>query len=149
MATKGRPTKYLPAYVVLAEYMAKVGATDAQMAEAFEVSVETFYTWKDQHPDFLEAIKRGKEDPDGKVERSLFQMATGYTYETEKALVVSDGQGAGSHIEKVLVRETIPPNPTSMIFWLKNRKPKEWRDKQEVQVAASVEIKHTFDPEGV
>jgi len=29
--------------------------------------------------------------------------------------------------------EELPPDPTSMIFYLKNRRPDRWRDKQEVE----------------
>lgn len=59
MATKGRPTKYLPAYVVLAEYMAKVGAKDDMIAEVFGVDIETFIDWQLKHADFTEALRKG------------------------------------------------------------------------------------------
>ena len=127
---RGRPTDYREEYVLTVEYMARLGMTDKAMAEKLGVTEQTFNNWKQKYPDFFASIKRGKEEPDEKVERALFEMSTGYSYETEKALVVSDGKDAGAHVEKVTVRETIPPNPTSMIFWLKNRRPDRWRDGQ-------------------
>jgi hypothetical protein len=64
------------------------------------------------------------------VERSLFQRATGYEQQTVKIFMPS---GADSPIFAPF-REVIAPDTTACIFWLKNRKPKEWRDKSELEV---------------
>lgn len=128
----GRPSKYRAEYCLAAEAFARLGWTDVQIAEKIGVTESTLSKWKIDHPEFSEALKRGKEDPDDRVEGSLFEMANGYTYETEKALVVSDGKDVGSHVEIVKVKETIPPNTTAIIFWLKNRRSAKWRDRQEI-----------------
>jgi len=36
-------------------------------------------------------------------------------------------------ITKVPYREHVPPDVTACIFWLKNRKPHEWRDVQQME----------------
>lgn len=127
----GRPTKYNAQFHPgWGEALASKGLTNPQMADKMGIAESTFIKWMAEHEEFSVAIKRGREDPDNLVEKSLFEMATGYSYNTEKALVVSDGKDIGSHVEKVSVHETIPPNPTSMIFWLKNRRPDKWRDGQ-------------------
>lgn len=150
----GRPTKYNAQFhPMVARLLAEKGLTDKQMAAEIGITESTFHAWKHDHPQFSESLTAGKEGPDELVERSLFQMATGYTYETEKALVISDGKDNGSHPEIVKVRETIPPNPTSMIFWLKNRRPDKWRDKQDVALTdgegKNLNISLSIDPRGV
>lgn len=144
----GRPTKYKPEYCLVVEALARLGWTDAQMAEKLGVSMSTFSLWKTEYPEFSEALRIGKEPSDERVERSLYRMATGYRHMVKKPMEVKDGGGT-SHIEIIEYEEHIAPNPTSMIFWLKNRRPDRWRDKQEVEVDSTVEIKHSFDPEGV
>ncbi len=46
------------------------------------------------------------------------------------------------NITKV-VEKQLPPDPTSMIFWLKNRRPEEWRDKTDVDLNV-VDIKQAL-----
>lgn len=129
----GRPSEYSPDYVAEVEKFAKNGATDMEIADFFDVSVRTIYRWRAQHDDFCHAIKAAKLEADARVERSLYQRALGYEQESVKIFLGKDG-------EPVLVpfREHITPDSTAMIFWLKNRKPKEWRDKQEVEHSGGV-----------
>ena len=100
------------------------GATDAELAHEFDVSVQTLYNWRAKYPQFLEALKIPKAIADERVERSLFERATGYTRESVKIFCGKDGQ-----VTEAPFLEHVPPDPTAMIFWLKNRKPAEWRDK--------------------
>ena len=48
-------------------------------------------------------------------------------------VVTEPGKNAGSKVERVKVRKIYPPDTLAGIFWLKNRKPKEWRDRHEVE----------------
>jgi len=102
------------------------GATNAELADEFGVSIRTIDEWKAKYPEFLRAIKASKPVADQRVERSLYERAVGYTVDTEKVFCGKDGQ-----VTRVAVREYYPPDTTAMIFWLKNRKQKEWRDKIE------------------
>lgn len=144
----GRPSKYDPKMLLAIEYMARNGLTDAQMSEKLGVSEVTFNAWKKTYPEFLNALKIGKADADDQVEASLFRMATGYEHEVEKPMIVSTGDYV-TEVEIVKYTERLAPNPTSMIFWLKNRRPEKWREKQEIEMTGPVEIKHTFDPKGI
>jgi hypothetical protein len=103
-----------------------LGATDEQIADFFGVSVPTIDNWKKAHPAFLGALKESKAALDTKVERSLYERAMGYSHPAVKILTVA-GQ-----VEQVPYVERYPPDTTAMIFWLKNRKPAEWRDRQEI-----------------
>lgn len=122
----GRPTQYKPEYSEQAKEMCLNGATDVQLADEFGVSVQTLYNWRSKYPEFLEALKGGKEVADALVERSLYERATGYERDSVKIFLAKDGS-----VVQVPFREYVPPDATSMIFWLKNRKPAEWRDRHE------------------
>lgn len=121
----GRPSAYQADFAVQAEKLCKLGATDAELADFFGVSTVTIWRWQSAHEQFCNALKRGKESADERVERSLYNRAVGYTFDSEKVF-----QHQGSIVRAKTI-EHVPPDTTSMIFWLKNRRPEQWRDKTE------------------
>ena len=129
-----RPSKYRPEFVTQAEKLCKLGATDLEVADFFGINVATLYRWKGEHDEFCEALKSGKEASDNRVERSLFSRATGYEHDEVDIRVVMN------RIVKTPIRKFYPPDTTAAIFWLKNRKPAEWRDKQELEHSGSVTL---------
>jgi hypothetical protein len=120
---RGRPSKFKPDFVKQAGKLAALGATDREMAEFFEVNEATLHRWKLDRPDFCEALKAAKETADNRVERSLYNRAVGYSFDSEK---VFHFQCA---ITRAPVVEHVPPDVTACIFWLKNRRPDLWREK--------------------
>lgn len=144
----GRPTKYKPEYVEQARKLAKLGATDFEVAQFFNVSVKTVDKWKIEHPKFVGALKLGKTEPDARVKRSLYSRATGYTYDAEELFLVDHTTITTNPKDKknpivvktkkvvrVPVVKHVPPDPTSCIFWLKNREPTDWRAMKAVEVS--------------
>lgn len=119
----GRPSKYKEEFVKQAAKLAALGATDLEMADFFGVSHQTLNAWKVAHPEFLESLKIGKEKADERVEHSLYCRAMGYSHEETDIRVVNN------EIVMTPMIKHYPPDTTAMIFWLKNRKPAEWRDK--------------------
>ena len=75
----------------------------------------------------------GKQAADDRVERSLYQRANGYSHPAVKVFMTRDGKT----IEHKYT-EYYPPDPTSMIWWLKNRRPDRWRDVQNIDHAVGV-----------
>jgi len=122
---KGRPSDFKPEFIDQAKKACELGATDADLAEFFKVDVRTIYRWKHEHPDFCQALKHGKDVADQMVEQSLFRKATGYSHAATK---IFQYEGAPVTVDYT---EHTPPDTTACIFWLKNRKPKEWRDRIE------------------
>lgn len=110
--------------LILLQGWARDGLTDEQIARNMGISVRTLYKWKKKYGQIGQALKKGKEVVDREVENALLRSALGYEYE-EQALT---NKG-----EVVTLRKYQPPNTTAAIFWLKNRKPQEWRDKQQVE----------------
>lgn len=123
----GRPSLYQPEFAKQAEKLTVLGATDVELADFFEVDVRTIYRWKHEHEEFCQALNAGKEKADERVENSLYQKAVGYTFESEK---IFNHQG---EILRAPIYEHVPPDTTAAIFWLKNRRPDVWRDKQEME----------------
>jgi hypothetical protein len=121
----GRPTKYDPAFATQAEKLAKLGATDMELADFFEVDTRTIYRWKHDHPAFCQALKGGKDEADERVERSLYQKAIGYEQDEVKIFMPA---GAEKPVYAPF-RAKVAPDTTAAIFWLKNRRSQEWRDK--------------------
>lgn len=126
----GRPTKYKPEYVELAFNYSLLGATDAQMAKYFDVSEQTLNAWKWQFPEFLEALKKGKEEADASVAKRLYHRAKGYTHKEDK-IFLHEGEPVVVPTEK-----HYPPDTTAAIFWLKNRQRDKWRDVSRQEISA-------------
>jgi hypothetical protein len=124
----GAHSEYKPEFAAQAEKLCVLGATDSEIADFFGVSVRTIQRWKLQHEEFCHSIKIGKVTADDRVERSLYEKATGFVYEEEQAFKVRDA-GGSERLETIRVERMAPPDTTAMIFWLKNRRKDEWRDR--------------------
>lgn len=131
---RGRPSKFTPAILKQARFLAEKGCTDDEMAKFFEVSESTFNLWKIKHGDFSESLKEGKSFADDKVQNALFQRAIGFSHLDTH---VSNHQGA---VTLTPIVKHYPPDTTAAIFWLKNRRPAEWREKIDVNANHSAEI---------
>lgn len=129
-----RPSDYRAKFCDKAKKLCENGATDLEVADCLNISAATLYRWKVTHPEFCESLKAGKAVADARVERSLYNRAVGYTFDSEKVF-----QFKGD-IVRAETREHVPPDTTAAIFWLKNRKPEEWRDKQEQAVSGALSI---------
>lgn len=132
----GRPTLYKEDYAKQAKKLALLGATDQEMADFFEVDVRTIYRWKHDHDEFCQALKAGKDVADERVERSLYQKAIGYEQDEVKIFM----PGGASEPVYAPFRAKIAPDTTAAIFWLKNRRSKDWRDKTEQEVSGQLTV---------
>ena len=121
------------------EGWARDGLTDKQIAENIGVAYSTFRDWIKRFPALTAPLKRGKEVIDRQVENALLKRALGYEYvETTKELT-----DLGLTVTKQVTKQ-VAPDTTAQIFWLKNRKPKEWRDKKETEVTGNLNVNNPF-----
>ena len=127
----GRPTDYKVEFNRQAEKLCLLGSTDKEMADFFDVSESTINLWKQKHPEFSESIKRGKISADANVASRLYKRAIGYEHDDVK--IFNDN---GEPLIVPMIKH-VQPDTTAAIFWLKNRQPARWRDKQEVDVTVS------------
>lgn len=108
----GRPTKYRKDMPEQARKLCLLGATNEQLAKAFEVSISRLEAWIKEKPEFQGAIKEGRENADGEIAGALYTKAMG-------------------------------GDTTAMIFWLKNRRSANWRDKHDVQLEGGITLNVT------
>lgn len=131
----GRPSLYNAEFhPKLVRALAMRGLTDEQISIELEISVATLNNWKKEYPEFLESLKEAKEGPDDQVERSLFERATGYV--NKNAVKIFMPANADQPVYAPY-EEHVAPDVTAQIFWLKNRRPKVWRDKQDVSMTGA------------
>lgn len=130
----GRPTKYEIRFNDMAKKASSLGATDLDLAELFGVVESTVNLWKLEKPGFSESIKAGKAMIDDMVEKSLLNRALGVTVKETKVFCY-EGQIVTEEVDKYF-----PPDVAAQKHWLNNRRPKEWRDKREVDFTSPLTI---------
>lgn len=118
---------------------ARNGLTDEQIACNVGISRSTLNDWKSKYSDISDTLKKNKEIVDTQVENALLKRALGYSFtETTKERKLNDETGEYEMVTTKEVVKEVTPDTTAQIFWLKNRKPEEWRDKKDVTVDGSV-----------
>ncbi len=97
--------------VKVAEYAAK-GDTDARIAARLGVALSTFYTYKEQFPEFAEGLVAGRRICYSRVRARLLQVARGQCKLTTK--VFKNGE-----LYKTTER-SLPPNLKAIIYFQKH-----------------------------
>lgn len=150
---KGKYEYWLtPEGLLKLEGWARDGLIEEQIVKNMGISRSTLNDWKKKYPDILNTLKKGKEVADRNVENALYESAIGKKYKVKKPIKVKEVQYRDGkrvkeveHIEYAEEEMVIPPNTTAQIFWLKNRKPDVWRDKQDVHVKDDTDKKKKVD----
>lgn len=127
----GRPSKYKHKFCIQAKKLCLLGAKDSEIANFFDVDEATIHRWKLEFPEFCESIKEGKILADSTVADSLYKRANGYEHEED---VIFNDKGIPLVVPTI---KHYPPDTTAAIFWLKNRRRTEWRDKQEIELSGN------------
>lgn len=123
------------------EGWARDGLTDEQIAKNMGVAYSTLKVWKEKYSAISAALKRGKEVVDREVENALLKRALGYTYNE----VTQEADELGDLSVTKVVTKQVSPDVTAQIFWLKNRKPKEWRDRKETELSGNIGVNNPFE----
>lgn len=138
----GRPTTFKEEYIEQAYKLALLGLTDEEMASYFEVTVRSFYKWKQKYPRLIQALKDGKDNADQKVAQSLYKRALGYE-DTDTKFATFEGKIT----DQVEYTRRFPPDVTACIFWLKNRQRSKWQEKIEQQHSGEATFKLNYSIE--
>ena len=136
LMAKGKYEYWLtPEGLLKLEGWARDGLTDEQIAYNMGICRDTLIQWKKRYSDISDTLKKGKEVVDRQVENALLKRALGYKY-TEVTKELTEN---GLVVTKEVTKEVVP-DTTAQIFWLKNRKPNEWRDKQNVELEGEIGV---------
>lgn len=126
LANPGRPSKYHEGFCHIAEQCCIINADSPQLAEMFGTHTSTVLEWQQQHKAFSSAIIRGKAKTDEEVERALVHAAKGYSHPDTVFMAEQIGNGR-SVIRHIPITKHYAPDTRAAQFWLKNRKPKDYR----------------------
>ena len=114
---------------------------DEQIAHNMCIAYSTLKVWKEKYSAISASLKRGKEVVDREVENALLKRALGYTYNE----VTQEADELGDLSVTKVVTKQVSPDVTAQIFWLKNRKPKEWRDRKETELSGNIGVNNPFE----
>ncbi|KLU66742.1 hypothetical protein DEAC_c14100 [Desulfosporosinus acididurans] len=112
--------------LMLIEKWARDGLTEEQIAKNLRISKSTMNEYKQRYPEFLNALKKGKEFAITELENALFKRALGYDYEEIKTSIrMVDGKET-KFTEKT--RKHMPPDVAACSILLKNKDKGNWSD---------------------
>lgn len=139
---KGKYQRWLkPEGLLLIQGWARDGLTDEEIARKMGITRKTLYEWLNKYGDICDAIKRNKEVADREVEQALFRKAIGYKVkEVTRERRINPLTREPELVVIKEIEKDVAPDTAAQVFWLKNRKPNEWRDKREVITDSSAEL---------
>ena len=126
--------KYIPspAHLKAVEQMALKGVSHTKMAKALGISRATFV----RNMEHFEAhIKKGRDAVDEEavkkeiesVERSLLKRCLGYEYEEKHMERKTTVDGVVTTTTQKVIKKTIQPSDTAIMYYLGNRSPEKWK----------------------
>lgn len=130
-APVGRPSSYRPEFAAQAYKLCLLGATDLKLADFFGVCEKTLNEWKSHHAEFLQSMQAGKDEADAEIASALFNRAKGYSHPEDDIRTVA--MGGKSEIVITPTVKHYPPDTQAASLWLRNRQPKLWRDKMDLE----------------
>ena len=114
--------------LMLIEAWARDGYTRQDIANRIGVHICTLREWEKNYPEIREALKKGREVVDYKVENALLKRALGYTTKEIKVVLGRQVKGGQTfQITKEVVEKEIAPDVTACAIWLNNRRPDKWK----------------------
>lgn len=149
MPKAGRPTKYTNEFPEKARKLAAKGLRECMIAKKLGIHQDTLIEYKKQFPEFSEAIKIGREESIGEAENSLFKRVTGFNYKEkreeikEQGLKYNDeGEAILTQVEKktIITTKKVLPDTGAIAFFLKNKDPQNWKDKQDLSIEDGARI---------
>lgn len=121
----------------------KAGATAKEVAGKLHVCYSALRKYIDEgnkgderYAALAVAFTRACEEPDDHVEAALYKRATGIEY-SEPVYETRLDPNTNQYVEMCVRRvvKYIPPDPTSAMFWLTNRRPQRWQYKPQTEQA--------------
>lgn len=112
--------------LMLLECWARDGYTFQDIANRIGIAVSTLRMWRMQYPDIDNALKKGREIIDYKVENALLKSALGY-YTKEVKVTTTIRYGKTVETIKEVTDKEQAPNVSAIQCWLYNRLPNKWK----------------------
>jgi hypothetical protein len=116
-----------------------LGATNEDLSRFFNVGISTIQRWLVEIPSFRRAVQRGREMADVRVARALHKRAVGFTARAQKVVVVDKTP------QVIEYKEYYPPDVQAGRYWLNNRRPRDWKERDSNQIASAIDLKALVD----
>lgn len=113
------------------------GATAREVAEKLGINEATLYDYKRKYPKFAETLETPRGEVDDIVEAALLKRCQGYDYEEVTRWQTIGPGGKIIWLEKRTTKH-LPPDPSSIQFWLTNRRKPEWKRMPDVVAEEAV-----------
>ena len=143
MGKRGPAPTYKPEFCPLAYKFCLLGATNEDLADLFEVAVATLGYWLRRYPEFKKAVQEGRDVADADVALALLHKAKGFTHTDVKVLRTEAGP------EQVEYNRYFPPDTQAALFWLRNRRRKQWRERIELEHSVTDEKLRELEEAGI
>lgn len=111
----------------------KGGSTEEETAKAIGISYASWKNYKKAHKEFSGLIVSAKQESDLPVISALYQAAVGGQIVKEHKVVTKNGE-----TEEYTIEKEMAPNIDAAKFWLTNRRPKDFKNKQAAIVEAEI-----------
>lgn len=133
-ADAGQPGKYIRLDLKKIYRLCILGMTNRELAEHYDVQYETWMAWlrpesKAYKPELQTCITAGREDIVAKVADRLMQRAMGYKHKAVKMFYNAEED----KVVKQNYTQRYPPSESAAMFILKNKRPKDWKEKQTIE----------------
>ncbi len=112
--------------LMLLECWARDGYTFQDIANRIGISISTLRMWRAQYPEIDNALKKGREIIDYKVENALLKSALGYKTKEVKVTTTMRYGKVVETVKEVTDKEQAP-NVSAIQCWLYNRLPNKWK----------------------
>ena len=134
---------WTPQNIRILQSWVRKGWTNDKIREEIGISESTYYEWTKKHPEFSEVIQESREYCIAEVEDALFRKAKGIKEMVSETLKEERDDG---YIEKTKRKEIyIPPDTKAAIFYLTNRDPENWKQKQMTELSGNISIDGSLD----
>ena len=130
-------SKYDKTFPRRAEAFLKQGHPERALAAHLGISRKTLARYKRRYPAFSESVRRGRAPVDDEVERALLKRALGFSESVTEQRLTREGDVVDCAKEVFF-----PPDVAACAFWLKNRRPDLWSDRQAGDV--NIHLNMTF-----
>lgn len=136
--SKNKYETHVAPYLHKIERWVTMGATAKEVAQKLHVSYSTLRLYlskgdagEEPYSALSAVFTRACEEPDDEVEAALYKRACGFTaveITVEEKYFPQTGETMTltKHTQRVF-----PPDPTSAMFWLTNRRPDKWQYKRQ------------------
>lgn len=114
---------------------AKEGWTEKDIADELKISYSGFRNYKKQHLELAGVLTENKKIADAAAKGALFQKVIGQSYIKEIKERGEDGKLVTVRKETVV----IPPDTQAAKFWLINRDPDNWKNRETKDISAHVD----------